>query len=251
MDRAPLFLDEIFLSLQGEGLEVGRPHLFLRLGGCPLRCKYCDTPRSWKQRDTFDVFFTHTSEHRANPLTDVDLHQVLQEVLASYGLQSTDVMLAITGGEPLLQAEFLSTWLPQWEGPVLLETAGILATKLESVISEIELLSLDWKLPETLRSGAELLQTEACLDLARAADCTTQVKVVLTETTSSEQVSHALESIAAKLPNTVVFLQPVTPFGEGPKPPQAEKLLQWSLRHRALPLDLRVLPQVHPLLGVR
>lgn len=251
MDRSPLFLDEIFLSLQGEGLEVGRPHLFLRCGGCPLRCNYCDTPRSWKQRDRFDVFCQHTSEQRANPLSELDLHQVLQEVLASYGLQSSDVMLAITGGEPLLQAEFLSTWLPQWEGSVLLETAGILASNLHTVISEIELLSLDWKLPETLRSGAELLQTEACLDLAREANCTTQVKLVLTETTSNEQVSSALESIAAKLPNTVVFLQPVTPFGEGPKPPQAEQLLQWSLRHRALPLDLRVLPQVHPLLGVR
>ena len=251
MDRSQLFLDEIFLSLQGEGLEVGRPHLFLRLGGCPLRCKYCDTPRSWKQRSEFDVFFAQSSTQRSNPLSQESLHEVLQEVLASYDLEPADVMLAVTGGEPLLQADFLSAWLPQWEGPVLLETAGILSSNLQSVISEVQLLSLDWKLPETLRSGAELLETEACLSVARAANCTTQVKLVLTETTSLEQVSNALKTIAEKLPETVVFLQPVTPFANGPLPPKADQLLTWSLHNRALPLDLRVLPQVHPLLGVR
>jgi len=251
MDRSQLFLDEVFLSLQGEGLEVGRPHLFVRLGGCPLRCNYCDTPRSWKQREQFDVFFAHGSTTRANPLSQTDLHKVLEEVLASYDLKPADVMLAVTGGEPLLQAEFLADWLPQWSGSVLLETAGILALQLESVISEVQLLSLDWKLPGTLRSGEELLATEACLDVARAAKCTTQVKLVLTETNSLEQVSTALKTIAEKLPETVVFLQPVTLFANGPRPPKADQLLTWSLHNRALPLDLRVLPQVHPLLGVR
>ncbi|MFK5955214.1 MAG: 7-carboxy-7-deazaguanine synthase QueE [Planctomycetota bacterium] len=251
MDCSHLFLDEIFLSLQGEGLEVGRPHLFLRLGGCPLRCAYCDTPRSWKQRESFDLHSAHVSEVRANPLSADDLSAVLQEVLTSYGLEASDVMLAVTGGEPLVQAQFLASWLPQWDGSVLLETAGVLAQSLQTLIGSVQLLSLDWKLAETLRSGEELLETEACLVLARQANCTTQIKLVLTETTSAEQVSAALEIMAAKLPGATVFLQPVTPFAQGPLPPTADCLLDWCLQSRALPLDLRVLPQVHPLLGVR
>ena len=36
-------VNEIFFSLQGEGTFAGRPCLFIRLTGCPLRCTYCDT----------------------------------------------------------------------------------------------------------------------------------------------------------------------------------------------------------------
>lgn len=35
---------EIFFSFQGEGIFVGEPAVFLRLAGCPMSCKFCDTP---------------------------------------------------------------------------------------------------------------------------------------------------------------------------------------------------------------
>ena len=38
-----LRISEIFLSLQGESRTVGWPTVFVRLTGCPLRCRYCDT----------------------------------------------------------------------------------------------------------------------------------------------------------------------------------------------------------------
>jgi hypothetical protein len=43
--RAPVM--EVFASIQGEGAYVGEPQVFLRLRGCPLRCRWCDTPGSW------------------------------------------------------------------------------------------------------------------------------------------------------------------------------------------------------------
>lgn len=36
-------VNEVFHSIQGEGARAGRPCLFIRLTGCPLRCAYCDT----------------------------------------------------------------------------------------------------------------------------------------------------------------------------------------------------------------
>jgi 7-carboxy-7-deazaguanine synthase len=79
---------EIFRSLQGEGKNQGKPCLFIRLAGCNLRCRWCDTPatQSGGREMTIDTI----SEHiwRTNP-----------------------PYVCITGGEPLLQADELERLL--------------------------------------------------------------------------------------------------------------------------------------------
>jgi len=40
-------VSEIFHSLQGEGMLVGTPSVFVRLAGCPFRCRWCDTAYAW------------------------------------------------------------------------------------------------------------------------------------------------------------------------------------------------------------
>ncbi len=48
MPRPPtLKIVEVFASLQGEGGRQGEPTLFVRLSGCNLRCRFCDTRRAW------------------------------------------------------------------------------------------------------------------------------------------------------------------------------------------------------------
>ena len=42
-------INEIFYSLQGEGFLAGAPSVFIRLAGCPLRCRWCDTKYAWDQ----------------------------------------------------------------------------------------------------------------------------------------------------------------------------------------------------------
>ena len=46
MSGANLF--EIFSSVQGEGVHVGATTLFVRFGGCDLRCRWCDSPHTWE-----------------------------------------------------------------------------------------------------------------------------------------------------------------------------------------------------------
>lgn len=94
---------ETFVSLMGESSFTGLPGFFIRLSGCNLRCRYCDT-----------VYAYAGGEER----TVVNL---LDEVEAS-GCK----LVLVTGGEPLLQAECprLLSGLADGGCTVLLETNG-------------------------------------------------------------------------------------------------------------------------------
>ncbi len=251
MSASSLSLDELFFSLQGEAFQLGRPQLFLRLAGCPLRCSYCDTPRSWKPQAQFECHQRDASSSHANPIDAAGLGARIDAVLGSYGVARDGISLAVTGGEPLEHVDFLADWLPSWEGSVMLETAGLYADRLARIAPLVDQISLDWKLPSTLCSGVEQLQSAACLRVAVASDARTWVKLVVTETTTDHEVGDALREIAALAPGIDVFLQPVTRFGAGPLPPATSRLLEWTVRYAELDCVLRVVPQIHPLLGVR
>lgn len=79
-----LRITEIFHSLQGEARTLGRPTVFVRLTGCPLRCQYCDSEYAF-----------HGGERQT-------LEQILAQV-ASYRPR----YICVTGGEPLAQPNCL------------------------------------------------------------------------------------------------------------------------------------------------
>ncbi|MEP7151633.1 MAG: 7-carboxy-7-deazaguanine synthase QueE [Nitrospira sp.] len=98
---------EIFHSIQGESTYAGRPCLFIRLTGCPLRCTWCDTAYAF---------------HGGRDLT-------IEEIVAE--VRSFDCPLVeVTGGEPLSQPESLGllTRLCDEGFEVLLETSGAIDT---------------------------------------------------------------------------------------------------------------------------
>lgn len=100
---AHIRITEIFHSLQGEARTVGRPTVFVRLTGCPLRCGYCDTAYA----------FSGGVLYRQD--------EVLREV-ASW----TPRYVTVTGGEPLAQPSCLPllTALCDAGYEVSLETSG-------------------------------------------------------------------------------------------------------------------------------
>lgn len=102
-----LRVSEIFYSIQGESTFAGRPCVFVRLTGCPLRCTWCDTEYAFYggREDSID--------------------RILDAVRA-YGCP----LVEVTGGEPLAQPEtlVLLKTLCEQGFMVLLETSGALDT---------------------------------------------------------------------------------------------------------------------------
>lgn len=100
-----LFVNEIFYSIQGESLFAGCPCVFIRLTGCNLRCRYCDT---------------HYAYDEGRPMT---IDDILRDISAF-----PSPMVEITGGEPLAQGETpdLVTALLDKGYRVLMETNGSL-----------------------------------------------------------------------------------------------------------------------------
>ncbi|GGJ99990.1 7-carboxy-7-deazaguanine synthase QueE [Luteimonas terricola] len=100
-----LRITEIFLSLQGEARDAGWATVFVRLTGCPLRCRYCDT-----------AYAFHGGEWR-------DVDAILEEV-ASHGVRH----VCVTGGEPLAQKRCIGLLRRLCDAgyAVSLETSGAL-----------------------------------------------------------------------------------------------------------------------------
>ncbi len=241
------YVSEIFSSFQGEGLFAGRRHLFLRLAGCNLRCGYCDTPESLERTPTCTVYgIDGSAEAVPNPLATDAVASLLRPFLASPGLHA----LAITGGEPLAQSDFLAELLrdARLSLPILLETNGTYPGRLDDVLAFVDIVSMDLKLPSS--SGERPLWNEHRRFLASSLGKTVYVKVPVDERTRDDEVGEAAELVAAVDPRVVFFFQPI--FS-----PQSEMQISAArLEHfydiaSARLADVRVLPQTHRILGVR
>ena len=98
-----LLVNEIFFSIQGESTRIGRPCIFIRLRGCHLRCRYCDTEYAFQEGQGMEI----------------------EEIIEQVESHPAD-LVEITGGEPLLQDPVyeLMTRLCDLGRTVLLETSG-------------------------------------------------------------------------------------------------------------------------------
>lgn len=88
VSRLPDGRPEIFHSLQGEGVNTGRPAVFLRLALCNLACTWCDTRYTWDWNQ-YDA---------KKQIIEMKEGEIEQEILPYHCR-----FLVVTGGEPLIQ----------------------------------------------------------------------------------------------------------------------------------------------------
>ena len=240
------YVSEIFSSFQGEGLLIGRRQVFVRLAGCNLRCNYCDTPYA---RSALDG-------------REMTVEQVVSEVLSLLTLDMHSI--SFTGGEPLLQANFikevaesLSEKLPTVK--FLLETNGSAPRKMKLLAPLMDYVALDIKLPshKAIESERydELLERELeSLEIALNAGSHAFVKIVVASDTPRNELDHVFHKLHERFGNLVpLVLQPVSPASSlrGVEPPSFQRLCELAELAAGCFYNVWVIPQVHKLAGWR
>jgi 7-carboxy-7-deazaguanine synthase len=121
-------VNEIFYSIQGEGIRVGRPCIFVRFQGCLLRCSWCDTPYALDRKQI------------ALRMNVLEIEKKISEYPSKH--------LMLTGGEPLEQENIseLIAYFCDKNFEVVIETNG------QQDISKLDkraFIVLDLKCPES------------------------------------------------------------------------------------------------------
>jgi 7-carboxy-7-deazaguanine synthase len=206
MSTATLVIHEIYRSIQGETSFAGLPCTLVRLSGCNLRCRWCDTPQAF---------------HGGTRMTR---DEVLRTALG-FGTQ----LVLITGGEPLLQPAVLPllTELCDSGRTVLLETSG--ERDIAAVDARVHRI-VDLKAPGSCESHRNRLQN---LQLIGARD---QLKFVLADRADYEWARALI--LAERLSDRAreVLLSPV----HGELDPKL--LVAWALADQ---LRVRIQVQLH------
>jgi 7-carboxy-7-deazaguanine synthase len=189
--QGKLRIAEIFASIQGEGIWVGIPSVFVRVSGCNLRCVWCDTP--------------YASWNPEGPVLEIP--QILESV-AKHKIRH----IVLTGGEPMLfdPIEELAQSLKAAGHTITIETAG-------TVYREIpcDLMSISPKLANSTppedsgwreRHEATRLDREPLRKLTERYECQLKFVVNPDQTGDIEEIESLLSELSPIEPHRVLLM---------------------------------------------
>ncbi|MDD5044653.1 MAG: 7-carboxy-7-deazaguanine synthase QueE [Candidatus Omnitrophica bacterium] len=218
---------EIFKSTQGEGIYQGLEQVFIRFFGCNLKCKFCDTPLA-----TYSEFGSSD----------------LMDKITEYGQNYHSVSL--TGGEPLLQHEFLKEILPlirQKGLKTYLETNGILHQELSGVIQDIDIVAMDFKLPSSTGMPVFWPEHEKFLRIALKKEVF--VKIVVLNSTREREVHRSISLIRSFNKDIPLVFQPE--FSEMKQQELISKIQNYKNLAGQYLNNVSILLQQHKLEGIK
>ena len=221
-------INEIFDSIQGEGPYIGYRQLFIRFCGCNLLCNYCDT--EFNQGDFYTV-------------------EELLEKIKSFDLEHIH-SISLTGGEPLLQYEFLRDFLPEIKKTgikIYLETNGTLEKPLQQILEFVDIIAMDFKLNSCAKIGDLYSQHENFLEVLKNSKKEVFAKIVFDANIQDFEINEATK-LAQKYQISLV-LQPKM-IGTKPDISQDEiiKIMNKFLEKHT---DTRMIGQVHKFFEIR
>lgn len=240
-NKARARVSEIFTSIEGEGIFVGKKTLFIRFSGCHLKCRWCDTQ--------YALPLDSGTEYQIDEIEDLIIRE----------LQPFTYKVNFTGGEPLLQtdaviklADFIKK---QTKLKTYIESSCFDSELFSKVlpymdICKIEFKTDDSKVVENEVYDSLLLNEIKCLELAVESNKTTYIKIVVTNSTNLESFKNLVYNISKKIrPSDIVgfIIQP----SHGVDQPTVNKLLDtYDIVQPMFP-EVRIIPQLHKEIGAR
>lgn len=182
------YVKEYFLSIQGEGPYVGYKQLFIRFCRCNLSCRYCDT--DFIMSENCNAFTPQELTERINTLGLTNLHSI-----------------SLTGGEPLLETEFLKEFIPLTNQKIYLETNGTLNEQLTELIDLVNFISMDIKLSSSTKTQSMFEKHKEFIKICRENQKELFLKVVFDNNITDEEIEKTIE--LAKFADCELVLQPM------------------------------------------
>lgn len=174
-----LFVTSMFFTLQGEGPFAGQPALFIRLAKCNLDCSFCDTFFDDGDWMTFDEISTKMYETISAYWNDkgqpVPLWVMPKAELNTKLGPYPNIVLVMTGGEPLLQdniTAFMEKQLDVFKA-VQVESNGILDTEVPRLVTLVcspKCMEKNGKAIKYFKPSKTILEVADCLKFVMSAD---------------------------------------------------------------------------------
>lgn len=225
-----MYVSEIFRSIQGESTYAGLPCIFVRLSGCNLKCRWCDTDYALEAGDgcelTLEEVLERVGEVNSTPQASALPTSKTDRTGTSRSADGEGPLIEITGGEPLSHSETpkLAQELLDRGYRVMVETNG---THPISLIPDGVIRIVDVKCPSSGHGGSFLMD-----NLSHLTDLD-EVKFVVEDYGDFE---FARAFISKNLAGRTVLLSPV----HGVLDP--EVLSRWILDSS---LEVRIQTQLH------
>ena len=242
---------EIFSSVQGEGPYIGYRQLFIRFTLCNLCCTYCDTIFDMQEYCKVEVIpGSGNFNQLKNPVTAKQLVSIINK-LASFNNHS----ISLTGGEPLLNSDFLASFLPDFNKnkhdknlKVYLETNGTLYKELEKVINHIDIISMDFKLQSSTGQITPWKEHKEFIKLAKDHNKEIFAKIVISNKFLSAEIEEVTDTLL-NFDNIPLILQPISTQDKSLilTPVQLLEIQEEFLQKLR---DVRIIPQMHKYLNL-
>lgn len=219
-------ISEIFHSIQGEGRYTGREQVFVRFFECNIHCSWCDTPHS----------IGDTTRH----YREYDLEELFAQVKE---LWCDCHSVSLTGGEPLVQTGFIKALLPllKQEGmKSYLETNGIFDKQLETIIDDLDIIAMDFKLPSSTKCRPYWEEHAAFLRVARRKEVF--IKAVIGADTHKDDIIRSVSLVAAIDPTILFVLQPNYFDRHNGALEKCEEFKDYCQQHLS---DVQIMTQMH------
>jgi 7-carboxy-7-deazaguanine synthase len=247
MNKDQAHLYEVFSSVQGEGPYVGERHLLLRFAGCNLNCQYCDSVEARTVSAECRVEQTPGGgdfQKLKNPLSANQLLEIVERLCKNKNLHSA---ISITGGEPLLQIDFLLQFLPRLKEQVIyLESNGTLPKHMDEIINYVNIVAMDFKLPSATGQSSYFKEHHQFIEAVASSGTELFVKMVVSSEVKTKEIDEACGVIAGASPGLPLIIQPVNPHKI-----KIEQLLSFQAVAKRRLKTVRIIPQIHKILKAR